>query len=37
MPDQLPSGRWVAQRKTAGATEMRIFDTKTEAEEFENE
>lgn len=37
MPTQLPSGRWLATRTTSGATEMRIYDTKHEAEEFENE
>lgn len=37
MPTQLPSGRYLATRKTPGATEMRICDTEQEAEEFENE
>lgn len=37
MPTQLASGRWLATRKTSGATEMRIVNTETEAEEFENE
>lgn len=37
MPTQLKSGRWAAYRRTDAATEVRIFDTEAEAEDFERD
>lgn len=35
MANQLASGKWMATQRTSSGTKMRQFDTKEEADEFE--